>query len=92
MAVYDSAKVRGIAEKMHRISIEMDAEVRSSVRGASEGLEPLHGRTAQAMGNRLSELCSQAEQLAMEIEAVARFTNAYAEALERVDQELANRL
>lgn len=70
----------------------MDAEVKSGIRSAFEGTDSLHGRTARAMEERLAQFQGRAGKLTEEIETVARLANAYAERLDQLDQELAEKL
>lgn len=92
MATYDSEKVRKIATQIRQLADGLENEVTPRIRGAREAVDLLSGRTAEAMEQGLTELRRRADDIAREYAMLARLANTYADRLEEVDQELAERL
>ena len=92
MAVYDSARVRRAARLMRQMAIGMEAEVRPVLDSAWECLSDLHGRTAQAMEERLEALVRSSEGLQTELSRLSAQIDGYADMLEEADRQLAREL
>lgn len=92
MATYDSAKAREIASQIRQLADGLENAVAPGIRGALEAMEPLRGRTAEAMEEKLMELRRHADEIAREYAAIARLTYTYADQLEQLDRELAEML
>lgn len=92
MATYDSAKVREIAIRIRQLANDVEATVKPAVRSAREEMDPLRGKTAEAMEERLMQLHTSVDKLAQEYALLAHLANTYADQLEKTDQELAEKL
>lgn len=92
MATYDSREVREIANGIKLLVSSLEAEVTPGFRGAMEGMDQFRGKAAQAMEERLEVFQQSTNRLAREFEQLEHLANAYADRLEEIDQEFAEKL
>lgn len=92
MAVYDTKKIRNAAVLTRRLANSMTADVQPELLNAGDELEKFHGRTAEAMEDRLSQLEAENQSIVGELEMLTRQLNRYANLLEAADEQLARML
>lgn len=92
MAVYDSAKSRNAGRLVRQMALTMDDNVLPMMREASQGMEGLQGKAAQAMEEQTAQLLGTADAIHAALEELSRQMNTYADMLERADEELAEKL
>ena len=74
------------------MAVGMEAEVRPVLGSARECLSDLHGRTAEAMEERLEEMLRSSEGLQTELSRLSGQIDGYADMLEEADRQLAREL
>lgn len=92
MATYDTAKIREAAQRIRSIADDLANDVKPAIRNAAEGCEALRGKAAQAMEERRFQLEKAAADVEQCMEELARVVSAYADQLEEVDEQLAEKL
>lgn len=74
------------------MAMKLDGNVLSLMREASQSMECLQGKAAQAMEEESAQLIMEVDAVQAELKDLYRQMNAYADMLERADEELAERL
>ena len=92
MAVYDSAKTRDVAHALNQLSDKLSMDVKPNVRRAAGYRDEFRGEAAKAMNDALERTDWKLTQIIADLEALRRQVNAYADAMERVDKQLADTL
>ena len=92
MAVYDSKKTRQAARTMEQQLLKLRNDVLPELILALQASAALKGVTANAMNEALEELSHSGQQVADQLETVAKQVNAYADKLEEIDDQLAKEM
>ncbi|MBR4443435.1 MAG: hypothetical protein IKS52_09225 [Clostridia bacterium] len=90
--LFDSEKVRGAARAVYAIMGELADGAAGPRRRAVQESEPLQGKAADAMRERLTELNSTIERLCAEMDSIGKCLDRYAEALEDTSEELVSEM
>ena len=91
MATYDSEKARQVAKEMRRVAGKLRGG-RQEYRLAAEQTQSLTGATAVAMDEYLHCLIADIGSIESEISAMSKTMTRYADTLEQLDKQLANKL
>lgn len=86
--LYDSEKVRKAARAVRGVAEELSEGTTGSQRRAMQASEPLEGKAAEAIRERLLEVRDQAQRLQGELSALAQELERYAEALEEAGERI----
>ena len=92
MAVYDSAKTRDVAHALNQLSDKLSMDVKPNVRRAEGFRDEFRGEAAKAMNDALERTDRKLTQIIADLEALRCQVNAYADAMDRVDKQLADTL
>lgn len=90
--LYDSEKVRGAARAIFILTGELADGVAGPKRRAVQESEPLRGKAADAMRERLEELSETVESLCAEMECIGKSLDSYASALEEASENLVSEM
>ena len=86
--LYDSEKVRQAAREVRELSTGLKDGTEGPGRRVAGGLEPLKGKAAEALDERVHQLNRKVNGVCGELEALSRALEEYAKALEAVDERL----
>lgn len=92
MAVYDSAKTRAAAKALNRLYDALNADVKPNLRRAKAQQDEFRGEAAGVMQEAIESADRRLIRIIDRLEVLQHQVNAYADAMERVDQKLADSL
>lgn len=92
MAVYNSVKTRQVARLISRLAESVNSGVSPALRRSLEETDALHGKTAEALEERLLVLTKRCSGMVNEFEELARMLERCADAMEEADEQLADKL